>query len=116
MVGVFTKIGLSEARAHFDGSCDSGMVDDIRLPEDFTTDIEEIEVIADDQVISLYDFLEEFAYEILEDKVGGWEIDAGGFGDVIFRCDGSITLEFNGRIEDYYHDEYEIFDEMEDEE
>ena len=106
-------IGLSEATAYFDGAGDGGMVEEIRVPEGFETDLKLVAIRIDNKDTNLHDLLEDFAYEVLADKIPGWEINAGGFGDVIFTASGHVRLDFNGRVEDYYHQEYTIFDDDE---
>lgn len=110
MIETFARIGLKEATAYFDGSGDSGMVEEIRVPEDFATDLTTVQTPVSEHINNLDDLLKDFAYEILEDKVGGWEINAGAFGDVIFRSDGTVTIEYHGRVEETIYEEYEIFE------
>lgn len=110
MMEAFNRIGLSEAVASFDGSGDSGMIHEVGVPENFKTNISTVPVQLDDTTTNLDEFLSDFAYEILEDNIAGWENNEGGFGDVTFSSNGEITLEFNGRIIQYQCDEFEIFD------
>ena len=106
----FTQIGLSHVSVHFDGSNDSGLVEWIETPCLFALDLKEVCIVVEGATVKLYDFLEDFSYEILSDKVGGWEINAGSFGSVIFHQDGNAILEFNGRIEDTYYEEHSVYD------
>ena len=111
MIETFTRIGLKEATAYFDGCGDGGMVEEIRVPDGFETDLTTVAVSGFENITNLHDFLKVFAYEILEDNVGGWEINAGAFGDVEFNCDGYVRLDYNGRIDEIHHEEYTIFEE-----
>ena len=113
MIETFTRIGLKEANAYFDGCVDDGMVEEIRVPDGFETDLTTVAISGFENIKNLYELLKDFAYEILEDNVGGWEINAGAFGDVVFNCDGHVRLDYNGRIDEIHHEEYTIFEEIE---
>ena len=50
---------------------------------------------------TIQDLTEDLAYNILEQHHGGWEINAGSFGEFkILREEEAIKLEYNERIED----------------
>ena len=49
----------------------------------------------------IIDFLENIAYDLLEVYHGGWEINDGAFGQVVFDVEkGSISIQHNTRFTD----------------
>jgi len=50
---------------------------------------------------SIGEAIETLAYDFLEEKHGGWENNAGAFGEFVFDvAAGEITLDYNERFED----------------
>lgn len=79
----------------YDGSGDSGYIDSVSIePERDLTDAQQD--------------LEELAYDVLERKHGGWEINEGSCGTITINfTDNTVHIEHNERIESYDTSEYE---------
>jgi hypothetical protein len=104
--------------ASFDGSGDSGQIEDIELYSGETkldSDLLDIsaEVTTTRQIWNpetkwvlhtnverkyIRDLVEEVAWTPLEDRFGGWEINEGAYGEVIINSDGTGSIECNQRI------------------
>ena len=87
--------------AHFDGSGDDGVTEEVKCYDSDVYAYEECEQVAHDAS----DLQEHF--EALVPY--GYENDAGGFGDVVLDVrKGKIIVERNDRFEDYSTTTYEV--------
>ena len=116
LFAVLTAAGVTLVTVSFDGSGDSGQIEDIDIrageaeapPPAATVEILRT-TLFDDTIAKLEqpvrEAIETLVYDFLEETHGGWENNAGAFGQVVFAvAGGTITLEYNERIEDseYY--------------
>jgi hypothetical protein len=93
--------GITFVAAHFDGSGDDGVTENVKCYDSDVYAYEEFEQVAHDAS----DLQEHF--EALVPY--GYENDAGGFGDVVLDVrKGKITVERNDRFEDYSTTTYEV--------
>ncbi len=93
--------GIAFVAAHFDGSGDDGVTEDVKCYDSDVYAYEEFEQVAHDTS----DLQEHF--EALVPY--GYENDAGGFGDVVLDVrKRKITVERNDRFEDYSTTTYEV--------
>jgi hypothetical protein len=93
--------GVTFVAAHFDGSGDDGVTEDLKCYDSEVYTYEECEQVAHDAS----DLQEQF--EALVPY--GYENDAGGFGDVVLDVrKRKITVERNDRFEDYSTTTYEV--------
>lgn len=93
--------GITFVAAHFDGSGDDGVTEDVKCYDSDVYAYEEYKQVAHDAS----DLQEHFEALIPY----GYENDAGGFGDVVLdvrQC--KITVERNDRFEDYSTTTYEV--------
>lgn len=74
----------------YDGSGDSGGIDSI----DFRDGNNRLVDIGDG-FNHVNNKIEEFVYQVLEERCGGWEINDGARGEVIIRVDRSEEISFN---------------------
>ena len=114
--------GISRALLEFDGSGDSGQINSIELIGNndesllltemtgwwtehkysegtWTKNVKEMKA-------AFADLLEDIAFSHLSSQYGGWEINAGSFGTVVIKDDGSGGIEFNERIEETEYSEF----------
>ncbi len=95
-----TTAGITFVAAHFDGSGDDGVTEDVKCYNCDVYAYEDCEHVADAS-----DLQEHF--EALVPY--GYENDAGGFGDVVLDVrKRKITVERNDRFEDYSTTTYEV--------
>lgn len=112
--------GITCVTVRFDGYGDSGQIEDVgvrageeeaELPPtnveiartDFHSD--EIERLTQ----PLNDAVETVSYELLEEKHGGWENNAGAYGEIVFDVAADrIVVDFNYRVETSENHTYEI--------
>lgn len=105
-------LGVSVVFAEYDGQGDSGFFEQIytetpgspELDIPITPPGHMMEKMprgrVTDGVATLRAVIEELAYDVLEAKHNGWEIDQGSFGQVVFDArSGAIRIEHNHRIE-----------------
>jgi hypothetical protein len=93
--------GITFVAAHFDGSGDDGVTEDVKCYDSDAYTYEECEQVAHDA-----SYLQEH-FETLVPY--GYENDAGGFGDVVLDVrKRKITVERNDRFEDYSTTTYEV--------
>jgi len=93
--------GITFVAAHFDGSGDDGVTEDIKCYDSDVYAYEEYEYVAHDA-----SHLQEH-FEALVPY--GYENDAGGFGDVVLDVrKRKIIVERNDRFEDYSTTTYEV--------
>ncbi len=93
--------GITFAAAHFDGSGDDGVTEEVKCYDSNVYAYEECEPVAHEA-----SYLQEH-FEALVPY--GYENDAGGFGDVVLDVGKrKITVERNDRFEDYSTTTYEV--------
>jgi len=93
--------GITFVAAHFDGSGDDGVTEDVKCYDSDVYTYEECEPVAHDASHLQEHFEELVPY--------GYENDAGGFGDVVLDVrKRKITVERNDRFEDYSTTTYEV--------
>lgn len=105
---------VNKFNVSFDGSGDSGGVDDVDLEEHICNLI--VKGVERDgrweeegEKMTVRDVLEEVCYDTLEHTWGGWEIDSGSYGTFTFDVKNrKVHLDFNERIEDVNNHEYEF--------
>lgn len=119
----FRKIKAKEAEITFDGSGDSGQIESSSIDgKHFIKNSKKSGIVegfishtcmtflGDGKLehgwnvkVCLYEAIEDYCYNILESQHGGWEINAGSFGEFILdaRGDSLVTkLTMNERYED----------------
>ena len=93
--------GITFVAAHFDGSGDDGVTEDVKCYDSDVYTYEECEPVVHDASHLQEHFEELVPY--------GYENDAGGFGDVVLDVrKRKITVERNDRFEDYSTTTYEV--------
>jgi len=93
--------GITFVVAHFDGSGDDGVTEEVKCYDSDVYAYEECEPVAHE-----VSYLQEH-FEALVPY--GYENDAGGFGDVVLDVPKrKITVERNDRFEDYSTTTYEV--------
>ena len=93
--------GITFVAAHFDGSGDDGVTEDVKCYDSDVYAYEECEHVTHD-ASELQDHFEALVPY-------GYENDAGGFGDVVLDVHKrKITVERNDRFEDYSTTTYEV--------
>lgn len=117
-------------RAYYDGSSDSGCIEEVSAVtgKNQPVRLKECEIsipcVEDrwnqdlkrwsktepqEKVLSLNEVFMDLAYDHLEYNYGGWEINEGSFGDVIFHFTGGggllVKIEHNYRIETTEYEE-----------
>ena len=103
--------GITSVLVHFDGSGDSGQIEDIdatageRPAEIPNGNIEIAQVRWGDAnvertTLSVRDAIASLAYDFLEQTHGGWEDNEGAYGEFTFDvAQRTITLDYNERVE-----------------
>jgi len=103
--------GITSILVHFDGSGDSGQIEDIDAtagdePRDLPSGEIEIAHVrwGDPDIarttLSVRDAIESLAYDFLEQAHGGWENNEGAYGEFTFDvAQRTITLDYNARVE-----------------
>lgn len=106
LVPALKAANVEKVIAHYDGEGDSGQFEDVRVVVTGSEDAVEVTKVpglADD------DKIRDAAYDILEEKHGGWEINEGSFGDVILYVETErLVIEHNYRVESSTYDETEV--------
>jgi hypothetical protein len=110
--------GITSVFVSFDGSGDSGQIEDIGAasdgqPRDLPADTIVIgraywgRSEPDKMECSVYTAVETLTYDFLEETHGGWENNEGAYGDFTFTvADRSIILDYNERIEISEHTQH----------
>lgn len=94
--------GVHHVIARYDGSGDSGSIEDITLCKDEGDDGESVDVKHDGPI-------ENLCYAALEQFHGGWENNEGASGEVkIYLADRKITINHGQRVEETIHSDHEI--------
>ena len=93
--------GITFVAAHFDGSGDDGVTEEVKCYDSNVYAYEECEPVAHEA---------SYLQEHFESLVPyGYENDAGGFGDVVLDVrKRTISVERNDRFEDYSTTTYEV--------
>jgi hypothetical protein len=100
--------GICRVSVEFDGSGDSGQIEDILawnaagdtipLPSDRKLQLPASQPDNPPAEMTFQEAIETLAYDYLEDTHPGWEINDGAFGTFVFDVPGrSVTLEHNER-------------------
>ncbi len=109
---VLTEADITTVTVEFDGYGDSGGIEnvhaeadgsEIALPEGSVTllTLGWRESEPTEKTMPLDEAIEHMVYELLGQTHGGWENNAGAFGNFVFDVAAeTITLEFNMRFED----------------
>lgn len=114
--------GISRVLLEFDGSGDSGQINSIELVGNNDKSLLLTEITGwwtehkysqgtwtkniSKMKSTLADLLEDIAFSVLSSRYGGWEIDAGSFGTITIKDDGSGGIEFNERIQEAQHSDF----------
>jgi hypothetical protein len=96
-----SEAGITFVVVHFDGSGDEGVSEDIKCyaTEDYDYEENEVQEPGFSRLQEHFEALVPY----------GYEIDCGGFGDVILNVKArKITVERNDRFEDYSTTTYEV--------
>jgi hypothetical protein len=97
----FATTGISFAAVHFDGYGDDGTTEEVKCYDSEWYAYGEHESVRYDA-----SYLQEY-FEVLVPF--GYEIDCGGFGDVVLDVSArKVTVERNDRFEDYTTSRYEV--------
>lgn len=109
LFAAMTAAGITQVIVTFDGSGDSGQIEEISALSGGTTDdLPQVQVaIASaawgrDRITSsemwFETAIEKLAYDLLSDNHGGWEINDGAYGEFVFDSEaGAIQLDYNER-------------------
>jgi hypothetical protein len=90
------KLRVEAVTAAYDGSGDSGQIDD---PDFGCSEVPR------DLVMAVQDLF----YDVLADHYGGWEINEGSFGEFAWDVQADrINLVYNGRIESVHTEEQNL--------
>jgi hypothetical protein len=98
----------------FDGSGDSGQMEAVQIhPSDKDHVVDQYipfirfyqrydggqwNIIEELKQVAFQDAVDDFAYTLLENNHGGWEINDGSYGEIIINSDGSGKIEYNQRV------------------
>ena len=114
--------GIKHVWMYFDGSGDSGQIEEVEFNGDQKLLTEKIKVKAknykfvdnkvqytiDDEEWTFERLLEEVGYIALEENYGGWEINEGSYGDIHIYDTGKGKIEFNERVMEVNVKEFEF--------
>lgn len=111
--------GIDTVILAFDGSGDSGQIENVTAAPDTAADLASVEVMQkrarwdsgeiDSVSLDLRAALEDLAYELLEDTHDGWEIKEGAYGEFTFDVGSrAIALDYNQRIETSEYSRHEF--------
>ncbi len=121
---ILTENKVKNFTVSFDGSGDSGQVEDIssevpskvlhkeiqgvRIPNGTRYSQGKAEIIWE-EAKTVEDVIQSVCYQALERVCGGWEIDDGSYGEFIFDVKNrKISLDFNERISDVRSSQYDF--------
>ena len=100
--------GIDKVTIEYDGSGDSGQIDDVLawrahetvpFPSDLKLQLAQSNPDHPLAETGLAEAIESLAWDYLEERHAGWEINDGGFGTFVFDVGGrTITLEHNERF------------------
>lgn len=124
LVEAIKPIGLTRIEVDFNGSGDSGQVDEVRYfkgkkePKDLETIKRTLvqqakindsttycetkkEWVTTTRSPNIEELVEQICYDLLEANHGGWEINEGSYGEFVFNFGkgNKIDLTFNQRVE-----------------
>lgn len=112
LFAALASAGITAVTAVFDGYGDSGGIEDVHAERDgdeidlpsgtvklLTVPWRETEPVESE--VTVFAAIEHMAYELLGETHGGWENNAGAYGEFVFDvAAGTIALAFNQRFED----------------
>lgn len=105
------ELKVAEIVVHYDGSGDSGQVEDVTCYSTIGHEYDFGEVKPDEVKIEepLKESFDEIACDVLTGLDIDWYNNAGGFGDVVFDvATGKATVKHNTRFEDSTYEEHEV--------
>lgn len=113
------QVGIKSVLVEFDGYGDSGQIENIsaHAGQDVAVNLPNLNIVIARveygsheivrRTMSVKDAIEHLAYGFLEQTHGGWENNAGAYGDFHFDvADRTITLNYNERFEDSEYTEH----------
>lgn len=112
-------LGIVQVTAHYDGSGDSGQFESFKAYDGDNNEFDLDEILKNPNASVGVNFnnlehVEEAFDRILDGKFGGWENNAGAFGDVILfipdkksRKKPRVIIQHNYRVEDSVYSEEE---------
>jgi hypothetical protein len=108
------KNGIEFVSIEFDGSGDSGQIESVQIhPSDKDHVVDQYipfirfyqrydggqwNIIEELKQVAFQDAFDDFAYSLLENNHGGWEINEGSYGEIIINANGSGKIEYNQRV------------------
>lgn len=121
---ILEKEGVDSFEVLFDGSGDSGQIDEISLDDKllkkkmsgckvkngtrWNPDTNSWSPVWEDNV-NLQSLIEGVCYEVLEENFGGWEINDGSFGTFLFDVKKrKVSLTMNERVTEVNTNEYKF--------
>lgn len=121
---ILENTDVKEFEVHFDGSGDSGQIEDISLDDKILKKKVEGAMVSSgstwnpitkestteyEKDVDVRTLIEGICYDILEDSFGGWEINDGSYGEFLFDVKKrKATLKMNERVMDVNSSEYPI--------
>lgn len=122
---VMQTLGITSIAVEFDGSGDSGQVEGVTVvPETKQDQFDNTQTKVfrttcffsagsydakeEEAACSAPELAEDFAYEVLEQHHGGWEINDGAYGTIIIHADGRGSIEYNQRVMETEYEETEF--------
>lgn len=127
LFGALSAHDITSVFVEFDGSGDSGQIDDIGfyrgksrvsdndktrdslvegavIVNNATWDENKKEWVRSTKTPTITELIEHICYDLLEANHGGWEINSGCYGTFVFKTKASeIELELNERVESVEH-------------
>jgi hypothetical protein len=110
--------GITTVTINFDGYGDSGQIEAMEVragDEDRALPAVEVEIASaqwgsatiNRQTLPVREAIETIVYDFLSQKLGGWEIDEGSYGDFTFDvAERTITLDYNQRHMESDHSQH----------
>lgn len=122
---VMQTLGITSIAVEFDGSGDSGQVEGVTVVPAIKQDqfdntktkvfrttcffsVGSHKAEEEEAACSAPELAEDFAYEVLEQHHGGWEINDGAYGTIIIHADGRGSIEYNQRVMETEYEETEF--------
>lgn len=115
LITVLATHGITHVTVFFDGCSDSGQINEIQAfsgneQVDLPDATIQPSVTSPDtsrdlaNPVSLYEGIENYAYNLLDQDEPGWEINDGSFGNLTLHVDsGRTELVFNQRFQSFEH-------------
>ena len=125
LCAIMEALGITSLEVEFDGSGDSGQVNGVNVyPQGKQTAFEQIQtkvfrtacfyssagnrIEEQEEECAADDLAADFAYDVLEFKHSGWEINDGAFGTIVINANGSGRIDYNQRITETEYEESEF--------